>query len=120
MPCVYQDEFEITIVGDGPYLNELKQKYPRVHFVGYHYGQALAELYANNDVFAFPSRTDTFGIVMIEAMCNGLPVAAFNVTGPCDVVEQEFSGVLNHDLKQAILRCRSLDRQAIRLKARRL
>lgn len=117
---MYQDEFEITIVGDGPYLNELKQKYPRVHFVGYHYGQALAELYANNDVFAFPSRTDTFGIVMIEAMCNGLPVAAFNVTGPCDVVEQEFSGVLNHDLKQAILRCRSLDRQAIRLKARRL
>ncbi len=118
--CVYQDEFEITIVGDGPYLNELKQKYPRVHFVGYHYGQALAELYANNDVFAFPSRTDTFGIVMIEAMCNGLPVAAFNVTGPCDVVEQGFSGVLYHDLKQAILRCRSLDRQAIRLKARSL
>lgn len=118
--CVYQDEFEITIVGDGPYLNELKQKYPRVHFVGYHYGQALAELYANNDVFAFPSRTDTFGIVMIEAMCNGLPVAAFNVTSPCDVVEQGFSGVLYHDLKQAILRCRSFDRQAIRLKARSL
>jgi glycosyltransferase involved in cell wall biosynthesis len=118
--CVYQDEFEITIAGDGPYLSELKQKYPRIHFVGYRYGQALAELYAKNDVFAFPSRTDTFGIVMIEAMCNGLPVAAFNVTGPRDVVEQGFSGVLHHDLRQAILRCRSLDRQAICLKARSL
>jgi len=118
--CVYQDEFEITIAGDGPYLTELKQKYPRVHFLGYRYGQALAELYAKNDVFAFPSRTDTFGIVMIEAMCNGLPVAAFNVTGPCDVVEQGFSGVLHHDLRRAIQRCQSLDRHAIRLKARSL
>lgn len=118
--CVYQDEFEITIAGDGPYLNELKQKYPRINFVGYRYGQALAELYAKNDVFAFPSRTDTFGIVMIEAMCNGLPVAGFNVTGPRDVVEQGFSGVLDHDLKQAILRCQPLDKQAIRLKARSL
>lgn len=118
--CVYQDEFEITVAGSGPYLNELKQKYPRVHFVGYRYGEALAQLYAQHDVFAFPSRTDTFGIVMIEAMCNGLPVAAFNVTGPKDVVEQGFSGILYHDLKHAILRCQTLDKAAIRLKARRL
>ncbi|MBF4987542.1 glycosyltransferase family 1 protein [Methylophilus sp. 14] len=118
--CIYQDEFEITIAGNGPYLETLKQKYPRIHFVGYRYGQQLAELYAQHDVFAFPSRTDTFGIVMIEAMCNGLPVAAFDVTGPRDVVEQGFSGVLHHDLKQAIVRCELLNKQAIRLKARSL
>lgn len=116
--CVYQDEFDITIAGNGPYLSELRQKYPRVKFVGYQYGRTLAELYAQHDVFAFPSRTDTFGIVMIEAMCNGLPVAAFDVTGPRDVVEQGFSGVLHHDLKQAILRCQRLNKPAIRLKAR--
>ncbi|MDP8568670.1 glycosyltransferase family 4 protein [Methylophilus aquaticus] len=116
--CMYQDDFEITIAGDGPYLKALKQKYPRVNFVGYQYREALAGLYAAHDVFAFPSRTDTFGIVMIEAMCNGLPVAAFDVTGPRDVVERGFSGVLHHDLKQAILKCRGLDRQAIRLQAR--
>jgi glycosyltransferase involved in cell wall biosynthesis len=118
--CIHQDEFDITIAGNGPYLNELKQKYTRVNFVGYQYGQALAELYAQNDVFAFPSRTDTFGIVMIEAMCNGLPVAAFDVTGPKDVVEPGFSGILHQDIKQAILDCRSLDKQAIRQKARSL
>lgn len=116
--CTYQDIFDITLVGNGPYLNELKQKYPRVHFAGYQYGQALAELYASHDVFAFPSRTDTFGIVMIEAMCNGLPVAAFDVTGPRDVVEPGFSGALHHDLKEAILHCQVLDKQAIRQKAR--
>lgn len=118
--CVYQDDFEITVVGDGPYLNTLKQKYPRVHFAGYQYREALAALYAQHDVFAFPSHTDTFGIVMIEAMCNGLPVAAFDVTGPRDVVERGFSGVLDHDLKRAIVSCSHLDRQAIRLHARSL
>ncbi|MFQ6403544.1 glycosyltransferase family 4 protein [Methylophilus sp. 'Pure River'] len=118
--CIYQDVFDITIAGNGPYLEALRQKYPRVHFVGYQYGQQLAELYAQQDVFAFPSRTDTFGLVMIEAMCNGLPVAAFDVTGPRDVVEQGFSGILHHDLKQAIIRCQMLDKQAIRQTARSL
>lgn len=116
--CLYQHEFDITIVGDGPYLKTLKQKYPHVHFAGYQYGKALASYYASHDVFAFPSMTDTFGIVMIEAMCNGLPVAAFNVTGPKDVVENGFNGILHSDLKQAIERCLTLDKTAIRLKAR--
>ncbi len=118
--CVYQDDFEITIVGDGPYLNTLKQRYPRVNFVGYQYGQALANYYASHDVFAFPSRTDTFGIVMIEALCNGLPVAAFNVIGPRDVVENGFNGMLHEDLKRAIEHSHRLDRAAIRAKARSL
>lgn len=116
--CVYQDDFNITIVGDGPYLKTLKARYPRVHFVGYQFGKALASFYASHDVFAFPSRTDTFGIVMIEALCNGLPVAAFDVTGPRDVVEPGFNGVLGTDLKLAIEACQPLDKQAIREKAR--
>jgi len=116
--CVYQHIFDITIVGAGPYLNELKKKYPYVNFVGYKYGTALAEIYSQHDVFAFPSRTDTFGIVMIEAMCNGLPVAAFDVTGPKDVVEVGFSGYLHHDLKEAVLHCQRLDKHAIQSHAR--
>lgn len=116
--CVYQDQFDITIAGDGPYLSTLKRNYPRVHFVGYQYGEALASLYATHDVFAFPSRTDTFGIVMIEAMCNGLPVAAFNVTGPRDVIINGCSGVLDDNLGQAIEHCRHLDKATIRQQAR--
>ncbi|HEY0905893.1 MAG TPA: glycosyltransferase family 1 protein [Methylophilus sp.] len=116
--CLHQDDFDITIVGDGPYLKTLRQKYPRVQFAGYQFGAALAQTYANHDVFAFPSRTDTFGIVMIEAMCNGLPVAAFNVTGPRDVVMQGFNGVLHDNLRQAILDCQALDKAAIRQQAR--
>lgn len=120
--CEHQDTFDITIAGDGPYLSQLKQKYPRVNFVGYQYGKALAALYAQHDVFAFPSRTDTFGIVMIEAMCNGLPVAAFDVTGPRDVIKHGFSGMLaedfTQDLAQAIVQCSLLDKAEIREQAR--
>ena len=116
--CQLQDSFEITIVGDGPYLNDLKKRYQHVHFVGYKFGSALAELYANSDVFAFPSRTDTFGIVMIEAMFNGLPVAGYHVTGPKDVVEHNVTGVLHENLHEAILACRSLNRDIIQQKSR--
>ena len=71
-----------VIVGDGPARPALERRYPHAHFLGARYGEALAELYSSADVFVFPSRTDTFGIVLIEAMASGLPVAAFPVAGP--------------------------------------
>ena len=75
-----------VIVGDGPARAALERRYPHAHFLGERHGEALAEIYASADVFVFPSRTDTFGIVLIEAMASGLPVAAFPVPGPIDVV----------------------------------
>lgn len=116
--CELQDQFEISVVGDGPYLEILKNKYKQVNYLGYKFGQELAETYAAHDVFAFPSLTDTFGIVMIEAMCNGLPVAGYNVPGPIDVVEPGVTGYIDDDLLQAILKCQDLDKQAIQQQSR--
>jgi len=113
--CAYEKDFDITIVGDGPYLSELKAKYKHVNFTGYQFGEVLADTYAKNDVFAFPSLTDTFGIVMIEAMCNGLPVAGYNVAGPMDVIENGITGIINDDLHTAIMQCKPLDRTNIKL-----
>jgi glycosyltransferase involved in cell wall biosynthesis len=112
--CMHEDAFDITIVGDGPYLAQLKAKYKRVDFVGYKFGEELADIYAKHDVFAFPSLTDTFGIVMIEAMCNGLPVAGYNIAGPKDVVEQGVTGMISNDLYTSITHCQTLDRQVIK------
>jgi glycosyltransferase involved in cell wall biosynthesis len=110
--CRLQDSYDITIVGDGPYLNTLKSRYKKVNYIGYKFGRELAKIYANNDVFCFPSQTDTFGIVNIEALCNGLPVAAYRVTGPQDIVDYGVTGYLvmsGGDLGKAIEMCRSLD-----------
>jgi glycosyltransferase involved in cell wall biosynthesis len=74
------------IVGDGPALAELTRKYPQAVFLGARQGEALAEVYAGADVFVFPSKTDTFGLVLLEALASGLPVAALPVTGPRDVI----------------------------------
>ena len=74
------------IVGDGPALNALTRKYPDATFLGARQGEALAQAYAAADVFVFPSKTDTFGLVLLEALASGLPVAAFPVTGPRDVI----------------------------------
>jgi glycosyltransferase involved in cell wall biosynthesis len=112
--CVYQDKFDITLVGNGPHLADLKTRYPQVNFPGYKFGEELAQIYAEHDVFAFPSRTDTFGIVMIEAMCNGLPVAGYPVAGPKDVVVPGVTGMLNDDLYQAIIDCKPLSRAQIK------
>lgn len=116
--CAYQDQFDITIVGDGPHLKELKEKYPNVTFLGYKFGKELANIYAQHDIFAFPSRTDTFGIVMIEAMCNGLPVAGFDVAGPRDVIENGVTGFYSNDLLFSIVHCQQLDRAQIKQNAR--
>ena len=77
---------EKHVVGDGPALKALKSKYPDVIFHGAHSMESLPAFYTRADVFVFPSRTDTFGLVLLEAMGCGLPVAAFQVTGPIDVV----------------------------------
>ncbi len=90
------------VVGDGPAYSELKQKYPLVKFAGYKFGKELAKYIAASDVFVFPSKTDTFGIVMLEAMACGVPVAAYPVTGPIDVVRKDKTGCLNEDLAQAV------------------
>jgi len=96
------------IVGDGPELMKLKEKYPDVVFVGMKTGHELATYYASSDVFVFPSKTDTFGVVMLEAMASGLPIAAYPVTGPIDVVENGMNGYLNENLNLAIAQCYSI------------
>lgn len=103
-----------VVVGDGPQLAELMQRYPDVHFTGARSGVDLAECFASADVFVFPSLTETFGIVMLEAMASGVPVAAFPVTGPADVVSQGVSGILSPDLRTAALAALALDRGAVR------
>jgi glycosyltransferase involved in cell wall biosynthesis len=97
------------IVGDGPALNELKRKYAKAVFVGYKHGEELAQHFAAADVFVFPSRTDTFGLVMLEALASGLPVAAYPVTGPIDVIRDDAVGVLDEDLGAAAMRALTLD-----------
>lgn len=106
-------DFKIQIVGDGPYRKELETKYPNVEFVGYKKGKELAQYYRNADVLCFPSRTDTFGIVMIEAMSMGTPVAAYPVAGPIDVIEQDVTGFMDEKLDLAILDCLLLDRDSV-------
>ncbi len=102
------------VIGAGPALSNLRAKYPEVIFFGYRFGNELSSLLAQGDVFVFPSRTDTFGLVMLEAMACGLPVAAYPVTGPVDVVEQGVTGVLDEDLRAAALKAFTLDRGACR------
>ena len=97
-----------AVVGAGPALNELKARYPQAHFLGQKRGLELAQAYASADVFVFPSRTDTFGVVLLEAMASGLPVAAYPVTGPIDVVGP--GGALSDDLRAAALQALEIDR----------
>lgn len=103
-----------VIVGDGPLQARLTAAYPAAHFLGARSGEALAEVYSAADVFVFPSRTDTFGIVLLEALASGVPVAAFPVTGPLDVIGDSGAGVLNHDLREAALRALDISREHCR------
>jgi len=102
------------VVGDGPARPSLQARYPEVEFVGYKHGEDLARHVAASDVFVFPSRTDTFGLVLLEAMACGLPVAAYPVTGPVDVVANGVTGVLDEDLRAAALEALKLDPAACR------
>jgi len=101
------------MVGDGPMLEKYKKQYPDVEFVGFKTGRELAEYYANADVFVFPSQWETFGIVMIEAMACGTPVAAYPCQGPEDVVEPGVTGYLEPDLATSVHRCIGLNRDQV-------
>ncbi|WP_239025306.1 glycosyltransferase family 4 protein [Rhodoligotrophos defluvii] len=105
------------VVGDGPDLARLKIRYPTAVFTGYLHGEALAGMMASADVFVFPSRTDTFGLVLLEAMASGVPVAAFPVPGPRDIVEDGISGALDEDLGAAISRALGCSRAAARARS---
>jgi glycosyltransferase involved in cell wall biosynthesis len=116
--CELQEKFKIIIVGDGPYRKELETKYKKVEFVGYKTGKELANYYRQASVFCFPSKADTFGIVIIEAMSLGCPVAAYPVTGPVDIIENNVTGVLSLDIETAIRQCFELDRELIENKSK--
>ncbi|MEO7602840.1 MAG: glycosyltransferase family 1 protein [Sphingomicrobium sp.] len=116
-----------VVVGDGPALAGLKQRYGKVAFVGAKSGAELAALYRSADVFVFPSRTDTFGLVNIEALACGVPVAAFPVPGPADILGPDERGThggtarigaIDHDLERAIGRALTADRRAAAIESR--
>jgi glycosyltransferase involved in cell wall biosynthesis len=92
------------VVGDGPARSSLEKEYPEAVFLGYRKGQSLGEVYASADLFVFPSKTDTFGVVVIEALASGLPVAAYPVTGPMDIITRDELGALDNDLGKAVER----------------
>ena len=99
-----------VVVGEGPQRGELQARFPAVRFLGQRTGEDLAGLYASSDVFVFPSRTDTFGLVLLEALASGTPVAAFPVQGPLDVLGESPVAVLDEDLRGACLAALTLSR----------
>jgi glycosyltransferase involved in cell wall biosynthesis len=113
------------VVGDGPAREHLSNAYPDAVFLGSKQGEELADIYASADAFVFPSRTDTFGLVLLEALASGVPVAAFPAAAPRDVIGQSLQssapvGALNDDLRLACLQALELDRDACRAFAERL
>ncbi len=102
------------VVGSGPDLEALRRRYPAVRFTGFRSDEELAKHVAAADVFVFPSRTDTFGMVMIEALACGVPVAAYPVQGPADVIKNGVTGCLDNDLREAALAALKLDPQDCR------
>ena len=98
----------------GPARAQLEARYPEARFLGYRYGAELAAIYGDADVFVFPSKTDTFGLVMLEALATGTPVAAYPVTGPIDIVEDGVTGGLHANLAEAVTRALACDRGACR------
>lgn len=93
-----------VVIGGGPALERYRRAYPAVHFLGYRHGEELAHLLSAADVFVFPSLTDTLGLVMLEAMACGVPVAAFPVPGPKDLITDGANGALDEDLREAVFR----------------
>ncbi|MFY8032752.1 MAG: glycosyltransferase family 4 protein [Devosia sp.] len=107
------------VVGDGPSRKALEQSYPQAVFLGARHGEDLAKHFAGADAFVFPSRTDTFGLVLLEALACGTPVAAFPVTGPIDVIGKAPVGMLDNDLRAAALAALEVPRENCRLYAER-
>ncbi len=102
------------VVGDGPQRAELQARFPEALFLGQKTGAELAMIYASSDVFVFPSRTDTFGLVLLEALASGTPVAAFPVTAPLDVLGRTATAILSEDLRRACLGALTVPRQLCR------
>ncbi len=102
------------VIGDGPERARLQKRYPGATFAGYRFGEDLARHLAAADIMVFPSRTDTFGLVNLEAMACGVPVAAYPVSGPIDVIEDGVTGALNTDLATAARRALGVDPKACR------
>ncbi|MGD9921652.1 MAG: glycosyltransferase family 4 protein [Pseudorhodoplanes sp.] len=109
-----------VVVGDGPMRSELMQRFPQAVFLGERQRDELAAIYSAADVFVFPSRTDTFGLVMLEALSCGIPVAAYPVPGPLDVIGDAPVGALDDDLRAACLRALGIDRTVCRAFASRM
>ncbi len=106
-----------VVIGDGPARKKLQTRFPRAHFVGEMRDERLAAAYASADVFVFPSLTDTFGLVLLEALASGLPVAANPVVGPLDVIGDSGAGVLDANLGRAALAALSIHRDLARARA---
>lgn len=106
-----------VVVGIGPALEGLKKQFPAAHFMGERSNGELSRIYASSDVFVFPSKTDTFGIVLLEAMASGLTVAAYPVTGPVDILADGIGGAVSTNLGEAALAALKMDREAARAKA---
>jgi len=113
--CELNTPGTLVLVGDGPQRKQLEAKYPNVKFLGYKTGEELARYYANADVFVFPSVSDTFGVVMLESISTGTPVAAYPVTGPIDVIEPGITGYMNDNLQYAMEKALLLDRNKVHL-----
>jgi len=103
-----------VVVGDGPQRGELERRFPDARFLGEKMGEDLSSHMAAADVFVFPSLTDTFGVVQLEALACGTPVAAFPVTGPLDVIADHPVGALDSDLRNACVRALTISREACR------
>lgn len=102
-----------VVVGDGPERERLSRQFPQAKFLGYLRNQDYARALSDADVMVFPSRTDTFGLVMIEAMACGTPVAAYDVSSPCDVIADGMTGALDDNLARAVTRALTLPREAV-------
>jgi glycosyltransferase involved in cell wall biosynthesis len=107
------------VAGVGPALESMQARFPGVNYLGVLNQKELAEVYASADVFVFPSKTDTFGLVLLEAMACGLPVAAYPVTGPIDVIEDRRAGCLDDDLRTACMNALQLRREDVAQYAKR-
>jgi glycosyltransferase involved in cell wall biosynthesis len=103
-----------VVIGDGPQMSELQRRFPGAHFLGTLEGETLAAHIAAADVFVFPSRTDTFGIVQLEALACGVPVAAYPVMGPKDVIDGHPVGSLDEDLRSACMKALAISRAQCR------
>ena len=107
---------EKIVIGDGPAKEEYVERYPNVHFTGFRVGEELVNAYNSLEVMVFPSLTDTFGLVNIESMACGTPVAAFPVTGPIDIIENGVTGYMSDDLEEAVKECLQIDRKQCRMR----